>query len=229
MAVLGLRPHRPQRHPRPTLEDDFPGRGPAVLDALVESPDGTADVVAMSQPLQDGGERARAVLMLHEPDAAVVVDRTRVRDGRDGHRVETLWNLPTSYEAERVDADTVRAVDAEAGEATTLVQIRLDGAAVAEDGIALHRGDPDPEARGHRHRGFYFPDGQVREETVQVAFGSRGATAGIVSVLIPAGAEDEAVVEAEHHDDGSLTLEVRGAEGTARVGIDAEGMPTRLD
>ncbi|WP_377681238.1 alginate lyase family protein [Micrococcus luteus] len=209
----------------PTLEE-FPGDGAAERTSLTVSPDGSADGASARQALTAGGERSRSVLVLTEPDAAVVVDRTRIEDGRAGHVVESLWNLPTEFTAERIAPDTVRAVESASGEATTLVQVRLDGASVGEDNLAIHRGRMDPE--GHLHRGWHYPAEQVREEATQVAFRSAGPEAGLVSVLIPAGSEDEVGVEVEQHDDGTLTLVVRGAEGTARVGIDADGTPTRL-
>lgn len=215
----------------PTLEE-FPGEGPAVLSRLEESPDARADLVAMTQPLAAGGERSRSVLVLTGPDAAVVVDRARIEGepvrGAE-HVVESLWTLPPSYAAERTAPDTVRGVDAAAGEATTLVQVRLDGASVGEDGVALHRGELDPREGGHLHRGHHYPDSHGREDATQVAFRNEGATAGVVSVLVPSGAQDEAGVDAERRADGSTVLTVRGAEGVARVLVPAEGDPSRLD
>lgn len=209
----------------PTLPEAL-GAGGAERTGLTVSEGGDADGASARQALAAGGERARSVLVLTDPDAAVVVDRTRIGDGRADHVVESLWNLPTEYDAERVSKDTVRAVDSEAGEATTLVQVRLDGAPVAEDGVALHRGHTDSD--GHRHRGWHYTAEQEREEATQVAFRSVGPEAGLVSVLIPAGAQDEVGVTSEKSADGTTTLTVRGAGGEARVAVAQDGSLTRL-
>jgi len=212
----------------PTL-DEFPGEGPAERTAVVESADGSADGAAARQSLTAGGERARSVLVLTGPDAAVVVDRTAIAGDPVDPVIETLWNLPAEYAAERVGQDTVRAVDAERGEATTIVQARLDGAGVAEDGIRLHRGEHD-DSGGHGHRGWHYPEEQVREEATQVAFRSEGSQAGIVSVLIPAAAAEDVGVTTRRESDGTLALTVRGSGGAeARVRVAQDGTITRLD
>lgn len=210
----------------PYAETDFPGAGPAVVDSVFESSDGTADGAVASQPLADGGERGRAVLVLTGPDAAVVVDRTRFGAGGGRQVAESLWNLPTGYVAERIAPDTVWAVDTAAGEATTLVQVRLDGQDVGEPGIVLYRGHE--AQRGHLHRGWHYTAEQMREEATQVAFHAEGPEVGLVSVLIPSAASDDVGVTSERAADGTITLTVRGAYGEARVSVTQDGDITRL-
>lgn len=211
----------------PYAPSEFPGSGPAEVTRVLTSPDGSADGAGVAQPLPGGGERARDVLVLTGLDAAVVVDRTTFGAG-DGRPVaETLWNLPAEFVAERTAPDTVRAVSEASGEATTLIQVRLDGRPVDDKGIELYRGHL--ATRGHLHRGFHYPDEQQREEAAQVAFHAEGREVGIVSVLIPGPAGEDAAVEAQRADGGPLTLTIHGSGGSARVQVGDDGTVTRLD
>lgn len=211
----------------PYAASEFPGEGPAVSSDVVASADGRADGATVTQPLPAGGYRARSVVVLTGPDAAVVVDRVRFGDPGRRPVAESLWNLPAEYAAERTAPDTVRAVSQDGTEATTIVQVRLDGQPVSEEGIQLYRGHE--AGRGHFHRGFHYPDEQVREEATQVVFQATGRETGVVSVLLPSGAEDRVGVDARRGDDGVLTLSVRGAGGTATVQVGEDGVPRRVD
>ncbi|KWW34451.1 hypothetical protein AU359_01909 [Micrococcus luteus] len=210
----------------PTL-DEYPGAGPAERGDVWVSSDGSADGATARQKLEVGGERARSVLVLTAPDAAVIVDRTRILDGRTDHVVETLWNLPAEFSTERVSEDTVRAVDADSGESTTLVQVRLDGEPVSRGGVHLRRGETDVEG-GHAHHGWHYPAEQEREEATQVAFRSSGAESAIVSVLVPAAAGDAVRVDSENAPDGSVILTIRSEDGHARVAVQQDGTLSRL-
>lgn len=210
----------------PYADSEFPGRGPATSSDVVESEGGTADGATVRQELNDGGERSRSAIVLTGPDAAVVVDRVRFGDSGRRPVAESLWNLPAEYRAERVSSDTVRAVSEVGTEATTLVQVRLDGLPVTDAGIQLYRGHE--AARGHLHRGFHYPDEQVREEATQVAFHTEGRETGLVSILVPAAAADRVEVTSAREGDGSVRLTVRSGGDEAVVRVGADGVPHRV-
>lgn len=207
----------------PTLKE-FPGAGPAEPDRVEFSGDGRADFVQMSQDLAAGGDRVRGVLVLTEPDLAVVYDRVEVQDGAR-HRVETLWNMPAGFRTRTTDERTALSESEHSGERTWLFHVPLRG---DDPSLQIHRGVLDPTG-GHQHRGFYYTREQERTETDQVAFRTAGQDTASISVLVPTGAGAEASVEAQPapHGGHRLSIMVDGREVSVLVGED--GSMTRMN
>lgn len=206
---------------------DLSGGGPATVTRTEFPDDGGGDFVETTQQFGDQDHRTRGVLVMTEPDVAVVLDRTEIVDPEQQHTVQTLWNMPADQTSEVVDASTVRSSSPDSEAQTTLVRLPFSGddTAGARETV-VYRGEEDTE--DGIPRGFYYEKEQVRVPSDQVVFSSEGNRVGTLSVIVPALKSQQVDVSGSTDADGvsQLTIDVGGE--VTRVRITAGGYMSRI-
>lgn len=180
------------------------GGGPARVTRTNYPTGGRGDFAEVSQQFNSYGNRTRGVLVMDDPDVAVVLDRTVLKDSRKTHTVQTLWNLPPDQRSEWVNRSVVRSTAPGSSTQTTFVQIPFWGSSTLKRGeTALYRGVVEPQPRGH-----HYPQEQVRVPVDQIAFGRHGNSVGTISVIVPARKSARIAYSTSKYADGATKLTI---------------------
>jgi hypothetical protein len=123
-----------------------------------------------------GVSRVRAVLVLHNPELMVVLDRG---SSRKGQQWQTLWHLP-SDQAVTVSSRTT-AIATRAGDSTKTILFQVPFRQALPAGATLaQRGRTSP-----RIQGWHYPDISHRNAATTVLFSRSAPSATILSVIAP--------------------------------------------
>ncbi|HEX7537902.1 MAG TPA: heparinase II/III family protein [Dermatophilaceae bacterium] len=123
-----------------------------------------------------GVSRVRAVLVLHNPDVVVVLDRGHASTA---NQWQTLWHLP-SDQGVRVYSRTT-AIATKAGDSTRTIVFQVPFRQALPAGATLaQRGLTSP-----RIQGWHFPSITRRNAATTVMFARSATTASILSVIAP--------------------------------------------
>jgi hypothetical protein len=202
---------------------DLSEGGPATVTRSEFPDDGRGDFVEMTQRFTDRGDRTRGVLVMTDPDIAVVLDRTEIDDPDRRHTVQTLWNMPAGQTTEVVDAATVRSSTPDSRRQTTFVQVPFGDASAGE--TIVYRGEEDTQ--DGIPRGFYYEKEQVRVPSDQVVFSREGNRVGTISVITPALKSQQVDVAHSVDADGGTRLTIDVGDTVTQVRITAGGYMSR--
>jgi hypothetical protein len=123
-----------------------------------------------------GVSRVRAVLVMHNPDVVVVLDRGYASKAQQW---QTLWHLP-SDQAVSVYSRTT-AIASRAGDSTRTILFQVPFRQALPAGATLaQRGLTSP-----RIQGWHYPDITGRYAATQVMFARSAPSATILSVIVP--------------------------------------------
>ena len=123
-----------------------------------------------------GVTRTRAVLVLHNPDLIVVLDRGF---SVKAQQWQTLWHLPSDQNATVYSRTT--AIATKPGESTRTVLFQVPFRQVLPRGATLaHRGQTTP-----RIQGWHYPNITRRNAASTLMFARSAPTASILSVIAP--------------------------------------------
>lgn len=182
------------------------------------------DFAEVTQKFSSIGTRTRGTLVMHDPDIAVVLDRTVVNDPSRRHTVQTLWNVPTGQSTQILNRSTARSVVPNSNTQTTFIQIPFWGPAeVGRGEIQLHRGSEAGTPRGH-----HYPQEQERVPTDQIVFSRHGNKVGTISVIAPARKTAQVTVHRGRYADGATKLTIKVGSDIVEVRITAGGYMSRV-
>lgn len=199
--------------------------GPATVTRSEFPEDGLGDFVEMTQQFGEQGRRTRGVLVMGEPDIAVVLDRTEIEDPERRHTVQSLWNMPADQTSEIVDSRTVISSVPGSDAQTTLVNLPFRGEGQDEGQAMVLRGEDGTADR--MPRGFYYESEQRRQPTDQVVFSHQGNRVGTLTVLVPALQSAAVTVDRDTTADGSTLLAITVGDDTTEVRITPGGYLSR--
>lgn len=123
-----------------------------------------------------GVARIRAVLVLHDPDLIVVLDRGYATKTQQW---QTLWHLPSDQGVTVQSRTTAIATKAGDSTKTILFQVPFRGA-VPSGSLLAQRGRTSP-----RIQGWHFPAAFDRHAATTVLFSRSASRATILSVIVP--------------------------------------------
>jgi Heparinase II/III-like protein len=135
-----------------------------------------AEFFEVSDQPNVGVSRVRAVLVLHNPDVVVVLDRGYANKG---NQWQTLGHLPSDQTVKVYSRTTAIATKAGDSTRTILFQIPFKQALPAGATLA-QRGLTSP-----RIQGWHYPDITRRNAATTVMFARSATTASILSVIVP--------------------------------------------
>jgi hypothetical protein len=135
-----------------------------------------AEFFEVSDQPNVGVSRVRAVLVLHNPELVVVLDRGHASTA---NQWQTLWHLPSDQIA-RVYSRTT-AIATKAGDNTKTIVFQVPFRQALPAGATLaQRGLTSP-----RIQGWHYPDITRRNAATTVMFARSATTASILSVIVP--------------------------------------------
>ncbi|WP_168199791.1 alginate lyase family protein [Citricoccus sp. SGAir0253] len=185
--------------------------------------DGRADFVEMTQQFNSRGTRTRGVLVMPDPDLAIVLDRTVINDSSRRHTVQSLWSVPADQTSTWVSRSTVRSSRPGSSSQTTFVQVPFWGAPTVGKGeTVIYRGAEAGIPRGH-----HYPRQLVRQPTDQITFSRHGNQVGTISVIAPALKSHQVRVTRGTYSNGSTKLTIKVGAKTTVVRITRGGYMSR--
>jgi hypothetical protein len=135
-----------------------------------------AEFFEVSDQPNVGVSRTRAVLVLHNPELIVVLDRGVASKA---HQWQTLWHLPSDQNVSVRSRTT--AVAGKAGDITQTILFQVPfRQALPAGAILAIRGKTTP-----RIQGWHFPNITRRNAATTVMFARSAANATILSVIVP--------------------------------------------
>ncbi|MGG5751796.1 heparinase II/III domain-containing protein [Zafaria sp. Z1313] len=202
--------------------------GPATVTRKAYSPRGDRDFVEMTQAFNTKGQRTRGILVMKDPDIAVVLDRVRINDKAKTHTVETLWNLPSDQTSKVVNRTTIQSSAPGSATKTTIVQVPFSGISSVPAGSTLIHRNAAPGVVSAAPRGHYYPTEQVRVPSDQVVFKHQSNNLGLFSVIVPARSTAAVSVTTGKYPNGATKLTIKVGSTTTVVRVTAGGYMSRV-
>ena len=195
---------------------DVPYASSAVTELTHAVPGDLGDYLAVTDTAYEGVSRTRRVLMLRDPDVAVVLDTAR---SDVPHTYTQYWHLPADMTATVTGRGGVTATNP-AGERTTVVQVPLPGQVLPPGSTQVVEGRTDPV------QGWWSPAVYEQEPAPVVAMTRAGRSVAMLTLVAPVAPGVE--VSASARAVGATTfvdIRIDGETTTVRLGPD--GMMTR--
>lgn len=198
--------------------------GPTRLARSQWSADGRSDFTEMVQEYGSKGSKTRGTLVMTGPDVSVVLDRTRINDGRT-HVVQSLWNIPPG-QTTNVSGRSYVISDVDGASSTRLVMVHVPfwGNPEVQRGETYRlRG-----AQGATQRGFYFERTFQPTPIDQIGFSRVGTNVGTISVIVPTRKTAKVGVQKSKYADGATKLRISIGADVVTVRITAGGYMSRV-
>lgn len=186
--------------------------------------DGRGDFTEASQRLANGGSRTRGVFVASDPDVAVVLDRTVLKDGKP-HVVQTLWNLPPDQTTTVRGRSVVESqVNGGSSTKTMLYYVPFWGSRTPQRGETARLRGQD----GKTPRGFYFPRTFKPVANDQVIFGRGGSKVGTLSIIVPTRKNAKVGYSTSRYRDGATKLTITSGSQRVVIRITTGGYMSRV-
>jgi hypothetical protein len=156
-----------------------------------------------------GVSRIRDVLVLHDPELIVVLDRAA---SRRPQAFQALWHLPEDQVATPYGRSTVVARKPGEDTETVLFQVPFRQA-LPRGATQVVRGQVRP-----RVQGWHYPDINTRNAAPVAVFARSGTAASILSVIAPVSASGKGVTYTLRAQAGGWTL----------LSLNVAGVPVRV-
>ena len=195
----------PEAHNVLTVRDvPFDEAATTTLTRAVPGP--RADFFELTDTAYEGVSRTRRVLMLRNPDVALVLDTASSAVPR---AVTQYWHLPADTTATVSGRGGATATGA-GGERTVLLQVPLPGQVLPRGSTQVVRGQASPV------QGWWSPEVYAQEPAPVVAMSRTGRSVALLTLVAPVG------------DGGEVSATTRVAGGATYIDLDVDGVRTTV-